>query len=691
MAGSDPDVEAPHRERRIGSCPLDCPDACSWVVTVEHGRAVRLRGNPEHPFTRGGLCKKVNPWLRHAADPSRLLHPLVRVGAKGEGRFEPVSWDDAIALLADRLTTVIDRDGPEAIWPFVGTGNIGLIQGSGGAGARLWNAIGASRHQISICSVSGWAGLSYTTGSGATVDPEEVVRAGTVLLWGANPLVTHQHLWPLVERAGARGAEIVTIDPVTTRTAARSDRHLALRPGTDGALALGLARAVLDRGGVDEAYLAGATAGWSEFARSLDGWSPERAAETCGIERTEVLDLADLLVDRGPLFIKLGQGMQRHAGGGQAARAVSCLPALTGDYGRPGGGLAYSTSGTFGLDTGAATRPDLRPHAGRYLAMTHLGRNLTELEDPPVRALVVVGANPVVSNPQTGLVRRGLARDDLFTTVIDCFPTETVAHADLVLPSTLQHEQVEMTGSFGHLYLNWNEPATEPAGECLPHTEIMRRLAAALGRTEPELFVTDTELAEALLSADRYRAAGITLDVLRRRGFVPVPEPDLVRSTGRFATPSGRFEFASERAEREGHGRLPHYRPPIEAARSRSPGRYALVATGHDLHVNSVFAGTAVTRQRHGTASRHGRPIVTVHPEDAAADGLKAGQAVVVGNERGRFTAVVAVDVTTRPGVAATEKGAWATGLNTTVAERDSDMGRGAVYHDNAVTIRPAG
>ncbi len=679
-----------------GSCPLDCPDACSWLVTVdEAGRAVKLRGNPDHPFTRGGLCKKVNPWLDFAVDPGRLLHPMRRVGRKGEGRFEPIGWDEALAEIAGRFSEIIERSGGEAIWPFPGTGNVGWIQGAAGP-RRLWHRMGASRHQISICSVSGHVGLGYTTGTAAGIDPEDVVLAGVVIIWGSNTLVANQHWWPFVEQARANGAEIVVIDPIANRTARRADRHLAPIPGTDGALALGLCQGIIDAGAVDKAFVAEATVGFDEFAGSLGGWTLDRTAEVTGVPAAQIAALIELLVERqagspspagttwGPLFVKLGQGMQRHANGGQAARAVSCLPALLGSYRHRGGGLVYSTGDAYGLNHHAADRPDLGPPA-RSLATTNLGHNLTALEDP-VEALIVYGANPMVSNPQTELVRRGLERPDLFTVVIDLYQTETADYADLLLPSTMQHEHHEMNDSFAHLYLNWNEPAVEPPGECLSHTEIFRRLATAMGYDDPELHLGDLDYAELLLDTPAYRRAGITLDRLRAEGFVRVPDADPYRPfVDRFKTGSGRFEFASERARRDGHGLVPEFRPPAETAvpAATGAGSFHLVAPASEWHINSVFAGTRVT------LARTGAPPVTIHPDDASAVGLVDGQDVCVVNERGSFDATLRLSDDVRRGLAATTKGWWRQGVNATVNEADSDMGRGAVFHDNLVRIEP--
>ena len=682
---------SPHTESStvIGSCPLDCPDGCSWVVTVADGQAIRLRGNPDHPFTAGGLCKKVNPWLRHAGDPGRLLRPLRRVAPKGpevpfDKAFEPIAWDEAMADMADRLGAIIDTTGPAAVWPFVGTGNVGFVQGSGTpAGSRLWYHLGVSGHHLTICSISGHFGLSYTAGTGAGMDPEDVVNAGLVVIWGSNTLVANQHWWPFVEQARGAGAPIVVVDPVTTRTALRADVHIAPRPGTDGALALGLCRQLIADDAVDQRFLAERTMGYDEFEASLEPWTIDRTAEVCGLEAAEILDLAGLLADHRPLALKLGQGMQRHAGGGQAARVVSCLPAVLGSFGQVGGGLVYSTDDPYRLNRAEAAGRHLgrRP---RHLAMTNLAGNLLDLDDPPVEALIIHGANPVVSNPDTGRVREGLSRSDLYTVVIDIFATETVDYADLVLPSTMQHEQWELNNSFAHLYLNLNQPAVDPPGDCLPHTEIFRRLAAAMNLDEPELYLSDTELISVLLDAEPYRDAGITLDTLQAKGWVRVPEAASPYRpfADRFPTESGRFEFASERAERDGHGRLPNFRPAVEAGR-RSSGWYDLIANGSDGHVNSVFAGTSLVRERFG------EPPVLLHPDDAERDGIIDGDRIEVWNDRGRFVAIAVVGPWTRRGVAATSKGAWSMDLNATVAERDSDMGRGAVYHDNRVRIGP--
>ncbi len=696
MQDTQPAAGAAPREV-VGACSLDCPDGCSWVVQLDaSGRPQRLRGNPAHPFTRGGLCAKVTSYLEYAAAAQRLVRPQRRIGAKGEGRFAPISWEEALAEIAARLQEVADQHGGEAIWPYAGTGSMGWLQGLPGAGKRLFHWLGASRHDPNICSRAGTVGMRYATGTPAGMDPENLADSRLILLWGTNTLSSNLHLWPFVARGRERGAPLVVVDPVRTRTAARADRHLAPRPGTDGALALGLMAHLVRLGAHDEKFLGEHALGWEEFRDEvLAGWDCERAARVCGLRPEEVAWLAEQIAAHRPTGIRTLMGVQRHGGGGQAVRLLACLPALTGDYARVGGGMCYSTGAAYPLDEDALGRPDLQPHGPtRLLPMAALGGTLLERRDPAVMALVMWAANPVVSNPDQARVRAGLSREDLFFVAVDHVHTATTAYADLVLPGTTQLEHADLHDSYSHLYLNWNEPAVAPAGECLPHTEIFRRLAAALGAREPALFATDDDLARAALGSGHPALSGITLERLRQQGWVRLghPSPYLPFAAG-FPTPSGRFEFASARAEREGAGRLPGYVPPHEAGRAADPGADAgaadldLISAANHYLLNSTFS----TSPLH---TRRGEPVVTVHPEDAARLGIHEGQLVEVSNDRGAFTARAAVNDTVRPAVAATTKGLSplrpsGTSVNATTAERDADLGRGATYHDNRVRIAP--
>jgi anaerobic selenocysteine-containing dehydrogenase len=673
----------------LGVCPLDCPDTCGWQVTVEDGVATGLYGNPVHPFTRGALCVKVNRWLEHAAAPDRITHPMRRIGPKGEGRFERITWDDALEEIATRLTAITEDHGGEAIWPYWGTGSLGYLQGAMGvAGQRLFNVLGASRHHFTICSIAGSKGISSVLGTSAGMDPETFALSQLIILWGTNTLTTGHHLWKFVQDARKNGATVVAIDPIRTRTAKQADVHLAPLPGTDGALALALLNVVVAKGAQDEEYLREHTVGWPELRERIAGYPPARAAEITGIPETDIVRLGELIATTRPTAIRATQGMQRHAGGGAALRLLACIPGVTGDWALPGGGLSYGTSGHFPLGFPGMFREDLRPGPVRRLSMTRLGEGLLERDDPPVKALFVIAANPVGSTPHQSKVRAGLAREDLFTVVLEQFPTDTVDYADIVLPATMQHEHADLHDAYGHLYLAWNEPAVAPPGECLSTTETFRRLADRLGLTEPSLYDTDEQLAEQLLSSGHPRLEGITLDRLRKDGFarLNVPRPFVPFADG-FPTRSGKLEFTSKAAARE---LVPDYVPPQEVMDEDLAARYplALISSASHTFLNTIFGNNPELRRRSGG------PAVTLHPDDAAARGLTEGQEVRLVNDRGSYAVVLRISADIRQGVAATTKGHWAklsggANANVLVDERDADMGGGAVYHDTRVDVRP--
>jgi anaerobic selenocysteine-containing dehydrogenase len=667
----------------LGACPLDCPDACSWEVTVEDGTAVKLRGNPAHPVTRGALCVKVNRYLEQTAAPDRILHPMRRVGRKGEGRFERIGWDEALDEIAGRLDGIVGEYGGEAIWPFHGTGSLGYLQGMEGfAGRRFFNVLGASVHEATICSVAGTTGLKYTLGTAGGMDPEDFARSRLVILWGTNPLTSGHHVWKFIQDARRDGAYVVAIDPVRTRTAAQADEHLAPYPGTDAALALGLLNVIVGMGAHDQAYIDAHTLGWDAFRARIEEFTPERVAKLTGLPEERIVALGERIARTRPTAIRATQGMQRHAGGGMALRTLACIPGVTGDWALPGGGLCYSTSGHFPLNLPGLVRLDLLPHPVRTLTMTRLGEGLLDVTDPPVKALFVIAANPVGSNPDQGKVRRGLSREDLFTVVLEHFPTDTTDYADIVLPATMQTEHRDIIAGYGHLYLVWNEPAVAPPGECLSTSETFRRLARRMEMTEPSLYDSDEELARTLLGSGHPWMEGITVEGLRARGYarLNVDRPFLPFAEG-FPTSSGRLEFHSERAARAGHDPLPGFTPPADPG----DGLVLISAASHHF-LNSTFGNNPELRRRAGA------PVVVLHPDDAAARGVADGARVRVRNARGAFEATAEVADRVRPGVAATTKGHWAklnggATVNATVDERDSDMGHGAVFHDNRVEI----
>jgi anaerobic selenocysteine-containing dehydrogenase len=689
--GSEPVADGARRV--LGACALDCPDTCSWVVTVKDGRAVKLQGDPAHPFTRGVLCNKVNGYIAYSQSPERLLHPMRRVGPKGRGDFVRISWEDALDEIAQRLTDTIHHFGPEAIWPYLGAGSMGLLQGTYAAGRRLWNALGASQHLVTICTIAGGVGTGYTLGDNRVgMDPETLRYSKLIILWGSNTLSTNHHLWRSITLARQQGAHLVVIDPTRTRTADAADAHLAPIPGTDAALALGLLHVVLTEGAEDKDFVEQHTLGWEEFRARILEYPPDRVADICGLPQEVIVDLGKRIAHTRPTGIRLTMGLQRHGGGGMAVRTITCIPGVTGDWRYPGGGAGYDTRGFFGLNWPALYRDDLRRPGTRSLSMTRLGEGLLEVSNPPVKALFVYGSNPLASVPHQSKIRQGLERTDLFTVVSEHFRTDTVEYADIVLPATMQIEHADLQIAYGHLYISWNEPAVPPPGECLPSTEMFRRLARRLGLDIPCLYDGDDELARQILDSGHPSLRGITLERLKERGWMRLdyPEP-FVPFTEGFPTPSGRLEFRSERMATAGLDPLAGYTPPYEAAQRGTPlaERYplALIAGADHYFLNSLFAN--VTDQ----LKRSGPPLLRLHPEDAAIRGLETGHEARVFNDRGSFVARVEITDRVRRGVVASTKGQWprlmkgGSTVNATVDERDSDMGGGAVFHDNRVEI----
>jgi anaerobic selenocysteine-containing dehydrogenase len=676
-----------------GACPLDCPDTCAWIVTVKDGDAVTLRGDPHHPYTRGSLCNKVDGYLEYSRSPDRILHPLRRVGPKGSGEFVRISWDEALDEIAGRFRDIIATGGAEAIWPYVGTGCMGLIQGCYGAGRRFFNALGASRHVQTICTIAGGFGTGYTLGHNRVgMDPENLRYSKLVVLWGANVLSTHPHLWRSILEARRRGAEIVAIDPIKTRTAAASDWHLAPMPGTDAALALGLLHVVLAEGAEDTEFIDRHTHGWDAFRQRICEFPPARVAEITGLPIDDIVTLGKELASNRPTGIRIGIGIQRHGGGGMAVRTITCIPGVTGDWRHPGGGVCYDTRGFYGIDWASLWRDDLMTRPTRALSMTRLGEGLLEASDPPVKALFLYASNPVASVPDQTKIRRGLARHDLFTVVVEHFLTDTTRYADIVLPATMQTEHKDLLIAYGHLYIAWNEPAVPPPGECLPTSEIFRRLARRLGIDAAAVHDSDDEIARQALGSGHPALDGITLETLKARGWMRLNYPDpFVPFAAGFPTASGRLEFVSDRMAQAGLDPVAGYTPPYESAqRDTALAReypLALVTPANHFFLNSMFANVPRQQQRAGV------PALTIHPHDAAPLGIASGDDVRIGNARGSFVAVAEVSDRVRPGVVASPKGRWpghrpdGANVNATVAERDSDMGGGAVFHDNRVRV----
>ncbi|HEV7573355.1 MAG TPA: molybdopterin oxidoreductase family protein [Thermoanaerobaculia bacterium] len=679
-------------------CPHDCPDTCLMLVTVEDGRAIRIAGDPEHPMTQGFLCTKVARYLERTYHPDRLAYPQIRVGAKGEGRFRRATWEEATSLIALRLNAIIaSDDGPQAILPYSYAGTMGLVQGEGMA-SRFFRCIGASFLDRTICSSAGSEALGLTYGARMGTDPEAVPDAKLILLWGTNTLTSNPHLWPFVRRAKANGARVICIDPIRTRTAAASDEHIPIRPGTDAALALGMMHVLFRDGLEDRQYLDEMTLGWQKLRdRVLADYAPERVAHICRLPVETIERIARIYGTTRPTFIRLNYGLQRHAGGGSAVRAIALLPAITGAWNDAGGGCQLSSSGTFALNTAAMERTDLGNHGARTINMTRLGEALTEIDDPPVKALIVYNSNPGSIAPDRENVLRGLRRDDLFTVVFEHFQTDTADYADVLLPATTQLEHDDLHKAYGHLYVTYNRRSIAPVGEALPNSEIFRRIAAAMSLDDPELRETDEALMRAALTGTGEVMNGVTFEALREHGSVRlnVPSPHLpFRQGTKVPTPSGRIEIESQQIAALGLDALPTYVAPYESE-ERAPElakRFPLALLSPPAHqfLNSSFVNVASLRRSAG------KPTLEIHADDANARSIANGSRVRIFNDRGTFTADAVVTDRVRPGVVSAQSVWWGrltsdgANANQTTSQALTDIGRGATFYDNLVEVAPA-
>ena len=667
------------------------------LVTVEDGRAVKVAGDPDHPFTRGFLCTKVARYIERTYHEDRLLFPQIRTGAKGAGEFRRASWDEALGRVAEKLNEIrFSSDGPQAILPYSYAGTMGLIQGSS-MDRRFFHSIGASLLDRTICASAGTEALNYTYGVRMGTDPETVDRARLIILWGSNTLTSNPHLWPLIVKAKGAGARTISIDPRRTRTSDSCDEHIAIRPGTDAALALAIMHVIFRDGLEDRDYLESMTFGWEKLReRALTEYTPARVSSICRIPSEVIERLAHEYAATKPTFIRINYGLQRHAGGGSAVRAISLLPAVTGAWRDAGGGFQLTSSGTFHVNGAALERPDLIPRGTRTVNMSAIGDALLELNDPPVRALVVYNSNPATIAPDRARVLKGLAREDLFTVVLEHFQTDTADWADIVLPATTQLEHWDLHLAYGHHYASLNRPSIAPLGEALPNTEIFRRIAARMGMRDAHFQDDDLTLIRQALDTNAPKLEGVTLETLLERGWtrLNVPTPYLPYAEGEFATPSGKCEFHSQRLAEMGLDPLPTYIPPYESV-ERDPSlvaRYPLTLISSPAHtfLNTTFANiTSLRRQAR-------EPEVLLHPADAERRGIAPGMRVTVHNDRGAFSATARVEPSIREGVAWAPSIWWGklagddANANQTRSQRETDLGHGPVFYDNQVEVEAA-
>ena len=688
---SDPGIA-----RRIvkAACPHDCPDTCGMHISVENGVAVKVEGAKDMPFTQGTLCTKVARYLERTYSKDRLLHPMKRVGAKGEGKFERITWDEALDTIAAKFRAIAAVD-PQAILPCSYAGTMGMVQYAS-MDRRFFHKLGASLLERTLCSSAGKVGIKITLGAAVGMDPERFEDAKLILIWGSNSIVSNLHFWSRVQEAKRRGARVIAIDPYRSLTAAKCDQHIAPLPGTDAALALGMMHVIIAEGLYDADYVARYTLGFAQLQERVKDYPPEKAAAICGLEREEIVKFAREYAGTRPTALRLNYGMQRHSGGGMAVRTVTCLPALTGHWRDVAGGLSLTTGDYYSFNHALLERPDLMPNRPRSFNHSALGDALTRA-DPPVRAVYVYNNNPVAVCPDSQKVIAGFAREDLFTVVHEIFLTDTADYADIVLPATTQLEHYDVHKSYGHLYVLANSPAIAPVGEAKPNSEVFRLLAKRMGFTEACFGDSDEDICRQALESTNPRMAGIEWNALKEKGWqrLNLPARFAPFAEGNFPTPSGKCEFWSQTAIDMGMDPLPAYVPPRESVQSapQLAQQYplAFISPPARNFLNSSFANLQFALKEAG------EPTLDIHPADAAARAIVDGDMVRIYNGRGSFISKARVSERARTGVVAAPSVWWkklsADGCNANdvTSQALADMGGAATFYDCLVEVEKIG
>ena len=686
-----------------GACPHDCPDCCALETQVdEQGRAISVRGRSDHPVTRGWLCAKVNRYLERVYHPERLLYPMHRVGPKGSGIFERISWEEAIAEITSRWRDIIAHHGAQCILPYSYAGTLGLVNNAV-ANSRFWNRLGASQLERTICGAAAEEAVMLTIGARLAPSPQMLLHSKLILIWGSNPASTAPHIMPFLREAQRKGTLIIVIDPIRTLTARSADQHIQPFPGTDAALALSMMYVMVTEELHQPEWIAAHTVGWESLLERIMQFPPQRAAQITGLDLDTILDLARTYATTPPALLRVTDGINRHTNGGQTVRTLASLPAITGQYGLPGGGLMYSASDWLQWDNEAVTHAHdpACPRPPRSLNMNRLGALLTGEADPPVYSLFVYNANPVASTPNAGKIVEGLLRDDLFTVVHELFETDTARYADILLPATSQLEHVDLHKPYGHVSLQYNMPAIAPQGEARSNWDVMCSLSSAMGFNEPWLQQDADEVIREIVdttSQHNPRLVGITLERLQAEGSIPLvisTREEVPFADGIFFTPSGKVEFYSETAAARGYDPVPGWEPEVETRTGRDTSLSAsaslpLLCPAAHHFVSSTFGN------QERMITKEGAPTLRIHPSDAAVRNIQSGQLVRVGNERGWCRLVAEVTDVVRPGVLATTTVWWPKfspdqrNVNWTTSDRVADLGGGSTFYTNLVTVEPA-
>jgi len=704
--------DQPQRTQFFGGCPHDCPDTCAMIYEVEDGRLVDVRGNKEHPMTRGTLCVKLKDYHDHHYNPDRVLYPLRRVGPKGSRQFARITWDEAIAEITSRWKDIIARYGSQAIMPYSYLGNEGLVQGLT-AGDAFFNRLGSTVNEKTFCTSGSSTAWLLTVGPTGGVDPESFVHSRYIVIWACNSISTNLHHWPFILEARKRGAKVVVVDSYRSRTAKQADWHIMPKPGTDGALAMGIIAAMIENGHVDREWVEKHTVGFPELAARAAEFTPDYVEKVTGVPAQDIATFAREFATIQPSVIRMGVALERHAGGGQTIRAVCAIPALAGSWRHVGGGLLQMPLWEFPVDWARVSRPDFIRSGTRVVNNLQLGRALVgDMKlDPRVMGLYVYNTNPVSQAPETNTIVKGLAREDLFFAIAEHFVTDTAAYADIVLPATMAGEHDDMMFSWGHFYLTVNEQAIEPRGEAKSNAEIFRLLAASFGFDDPQFKMSDMELAEHYLKWDAPQMAGIDMAYFQRHGYfhlaVGTPDDRLPHANGNFPTPSGKVELMVKDAKNfvappfrmmyeemqsgEDVDPLPGYVPPREstATNPRLAERYPLNVISPKSHgfLNSCYAN-----EPH-KIKEQGEQFVMISPKDAAARSIREGDPVKVYNDRGNFEGLARVTDDVREGVVVATLGYWRSlnrsdgSVNSISSAEYCGLGRAPTYSDNLVQV----
>jgi len=667
-------------------CPHDCPDTCGLLVGVEDGRVVSVKGDPDHPFTRGAVCVKVSRYPERVYSPLRVLHPLKRTGPKGKGEFQRISWEEALDTIEQRYREITSKFGAEAILPYSYAGTMGVVQFH--AGHPFFHKLGASKLDRTICSAAVDAGFEASMGAIPTTDIESTVDSDLIIIWGSNTVSTNMHAWPFFLEARRRGASIVAIDPYRNRTASQADKHLKLRPGTDAALALGMMHVLIGEDRVDHAFVSEKTVGFDRLKERVEEYSLSRVEEITGVPASEIRQLARDYGDARAPYIRVGWGPSRQLKGGMAVRTIALLPALVGATRKQGGGITRSTARAFAFNKEAVLREDLAPPGVRTINMVQLGQALTELNNPPVKGLHVYHSNPAVVAPDSRRVIAGLERDDLFTVVHEHLLSETALYADLLLPATTSMESTDIYRSYGHYYLQMARPVIAPMGETRSTQAIFQELARRFSFTDDCFYRGEEKTIRELLKTDSPYFRGITFEKLARGKPVRLSVPDQIFSED-FGTPSGKVEFYSQAMAEQGMDPLPDGTPSVD---EEGQGRFRLQLITPPRHqfLNSSFNEVDYLR------NQAGRPTIMIHPVDAVSRQIEDEELVRVYNDRGECYLYAQLTKDAFPGVTVVEGLYWPRfmpmnrGINQLTSQRLTDMGRGCAFHCNLVEIESA-